>query len=98
MLEIVRLRYELYINPYYNEAECPEPYGEWEEKIENITKQLLEICTKTNPERLAFYSKVEKSFICVKIRWTEIRETGNLVRKANDPRLFPLEIMDRHYG
>ena len=97
-MEIVRLRYELYVNPYYNEAQCPEPYGDWEERIEKTAQMLLEVSGKTHPERVAYYRKVEKSFTCTKVRWTELRETGNLRRKANDPRLYPEEIMDRHYG
>ena len=51
-----------------------------------------------NPQRESFFVKVLSSFTCVKMRWNEIRETGNLCRVANDPRNYPTEISDMHYG
>jgi len=47
---LIRTRYEIFTNPYYNDCVDVEvePFGEWEELIDKLTEKLLLTC-KENP-------------------------------------------------
>lgn len=49
-------------------------------------------------QRKEFYAKQFRSFTCMRMRWTDLRETGSLAKEPKPARNWPTDISERHYG
>ena len=54
-LEIIRLQYEYFTNPFYNDIDDDKvqlaPYGQLEDKIEELSDTLVALCKKEETTR-----------------------------------------------
>ena len=77
-LEILRLQFEYFTNPFYNDIDEEKvqlpPYGEIEDEIQALSDKLIELCEKEENARVPFYKQVYKSFQNIKVRWRDVRE------------------------
>ena len=59
-LELIRLQYEYFTNPFYNDLDEEKvqipPYGELEDQIEALSDKLIELCKKEETQRASFYN------------------------------------------
>ena len=100
-LEITRLQYEYFLNPFYNDVDDEKvqlpPYGQLEDKIEELSDKLVALCKKEETTRAVFYDQVFKSFRNIKLRWKDYREQASLQLQFLE-KLEVTQFQDRHRG
>ena len=100
-LEIIRLQYEYFTNPFYNDIDDEKvqlaPYGQLEDKIEELSDALVALCKKEETTRAVFYEQVFKSFRNIKLRWKDYRELASIQLMYLE-KLEATQFQDRHKG